>query len=191
MKWLLVRGGLLALLLFSLTIQFKSFEKRIAVLSAFDATRAINALIEENDLATLKNPFPAGSVLSVAVYFQRPECSEHSVVLPFALNLEALPLLTRLASPETFKYTYVYLDRQWSIQERLAMYAVWFKHAVLSYAGMTPFIPVRVVIALAEPQSCTTSKSLNWRLIWDRQWNEARAAEQRSNSVRDSVNADR
>ena len=37
------------------------------------------------------------------------------------------------------------------MQSRIALYAQWMKHVVLSLAGLTRYLPVRTAVLVAEP----------------------------------------
>ena len=113
------------------------------------------------------NPAKPSSVRSSAVYFQRPDCAEPSVVVPFSLNFEALPFLARIVPSRSYTQTFLYLDGEWPTQSRVRMFLEWLKHAVLEVAGNTRYLPVKTAIVLAEPSSCRSPAYIDWRLIWD------------------------
>jgi hypothetical protein len=173
MKSAVARIALLILLLITVAVRFQSLESRNAMIASFDVDAAIRTLIGEYGLAIPENPVKPPSILSRAVYFQRPECPEPSVAVPFDLNYEALPLLVRIV-PRGYVHSFFYLDGNWTVQERMPMFVEWLKHAVLNLAGATRFLPVKTAVVVAEPAPCQTSVRLDWRLIWDKTWNRDR-----------------
>jgi len=168
MKSTVARIVLLLLLLSTLAVRFHALQSRDTMVASFDMDAAIKALIGENGLALRENPAPLPSILSVAVYFQRQECAAPSVVVPFDLNFEASPLLARVAPPQSYSHRFFYLDGSWPEQERVLIFGEWLRHAVLSLAGATPFLPVKTAVVVAEPATCQASIRLDWRAIWER-----------------------
>ncbi len=177
MKSAAVRSALLLLLIVTVAIRFHALRSRDAMIASFEIDFAVETLIKENGLPLKENPVKPPSILSSAVYFQRPECSEPSVVVPFSLNYEALPLLARVVPMQRYSHTFIYLDGNWPVQNRVLMFVEWFRHAALDLAGTTRYLPVKTAVVLAEPTACQRSTRVDWRLIWDRGWNRARIEE--------------
>ena len=112
-------------------------------------------------------------VLSNAVYFQRPQCARSSVVMPLSLNYEALPYLNRVVT-EGYSHRFIYLDGAWPAQARMPMLVEWLRHAVLNVVGASRYLPVKTAVVLADPLDCPINASIDWRLLWDKAWNEQR-----------------
>jgi hypothetical protein len=174
MKSTVARIVLLLLLLSTVAVRIHALQSRDTIASSFDIDAAIKTLIRENGLPLRENPAKPSSILSVAVYFQRQECAAPSVVVPFDLNFEALPLLDRMAPPQSYTHSFFYLDGSWPEQDRVRIFSEWLKHAVLNLAGATPFLPVKTAVVVAEPESCQASVRVDWRAIWERSRFQAR-----------------
>ena len=158
----------------AVSIRVHAVGSRDQMVASFDIESTITTLIRQQGLPIGENPARPPSVLSSAVYFQRPECAEPSVILPFSLNHEALPLLARLVPMQRYSYTFIYLDGSWPEQNRLLTFVEWFRHASLDLADATPYFPVKTAVVLAEPALCRISTDIDWRLVWDKAWNRTR-----------------
>jgi hypothetical protein len=174
MKSTVARIVLLLFLLSTVAVRIHALQSRDTMVASFDIDAAIKTLIRENGLPLRENPVKPPSVLSVAVYFQRQECAAPSVVVPFDLNFEALPLLARVAPPQSYTHSFFYLDGSWPEQDRVLIFGEWLRHAALNLAGATPFVPVKTAVVVAEPAACQASVRLDWRAIWERTRFQAR-----------------
>src|SRR5882757_4030275 len=96
----LIRGLCLFALVASLALRVQANQVRVSMLSDFDIGAAVTAVISEHGYALRENPVKPPKLLAAAVYFQRPECSQASFVLPYLISAETLPMLTRLNKPE-------------------------------------------------------------------------------------------
>jgi hypothetical protein len=124
-------------------------------------------VIREHGYALRENPVKPPLMLADAVYFQRPECDSASFALPFLLNAETLPMLTRLNKPD-FGRRYFYMDRSWDEQNRVAMVLQWVKYTVLDIVGASPYVPFKKALLLADPPGCSSTATIDWRRVWDR-----------------------
>lgn len=152
----------------SIAIRFEMNRSREADAAEFDAPAAVSDVVRASGFAVLENPFKPPLLGAIAVYFQRPGCGRASVILPYPLNAESLPLLSRLAGAD-FKLRFFYLGKSWSEQNRLGMYLEWFKYTVLGLFGASPYIAVKKALVLAEPPDCTSAAAIDWRAVWNRQ----------------------
>jgi hypothetical protein len=168
MKSTVARIVLSLLLLSTVAVRVHALQSRDTMVASFDIDAAIKSLIRENGFPLRENPAKPPSILSVAVYFQRQECAAPSVVVPFDLNFEALPLLARVAPPQNYTHSFFYLDGTWPEQDRVRIFGEWLRHAVLNLAGATPFLPIKTAVVVAEPAACQASVRLDWRGIWER-----------------------
>jgi hypothetical protein len=173
MRPAVIRLALLLLIVVTAAIRVHAVQTRDSLEASFDIDIAMKSLIESQGLALKPNPKKPPSILSSAVYFQRPDCTEPSVVVPFSLNFEALPLLARIVPPQSYTPSFHYLGKEWPTQSRVRMFIEWFKHAVLGVTGSTRYLPVKTAVVLAEPSSCHGRTAVDWRLIWDKEWNKA------------------
>jgi hypothetical protein len=162
-----IRCVLLLALLLSLTIRFQSNRARETVMNEFDAGAGIAQVLQSHGLQLRENPVKPPKVLSVVVYFQRPECDRASLVLPYFINAEAEPLLARVTLPGSERHFY-YLDKAWPEQHRVAMFLAWAKYAVLDLLGASPYVPVKRAIVLADPPNCRPAEIIDWRVLWEK-----------------------
>lgn len=152
----------------SIGIRFHTNRNREAAIAEFDPTAAASDVVRASGFTVLENPFKPPLMGAVAVYFQRPQCSRASVIMPYLLNAESLPLLWRLTGADS-KLRFFYLGKSWSEQDRLGMYVEWFKYTVLGLFGASPYVTVKKAIVLAEPPDCTSDATVDWRAVWNRQ----------------------
>jgi hypothetical protein len=73
-----VRGVCLLVLLLSVAVRFQTARGREAM-TEFDAGAAIAQVLRNHGLQLRENPVKPPMVLSVVVYFQRPECDRASL----------------------------------------------------------------------------------------------------------------
>jgi hypothetical protein len=183
MRPTIARLALLIALVTAVSIRVHAIGSRDQMVASFDIDAAIRALIRQQGFPIGENPARPPSILSSAVYFQRPECAEPSVIVPFSLNHEALPLLARLVPMQRYSHTFIYLDGSWPEQNRLRAFVEWLRHASLDLADATRYFPVKTAVVLAEPAPCRISTGVDWRLVWDKTWNRTRVDnEKRSDS---------
>lgn len=161
----IVRGVLLVALLLSLAIRFQSSRAREVLVTEFDAGAAIAQVLRSHGLQLRKNPVEPPKVLSVVVYFQRPECDRVSLVFPYFISAETEPLLARVTEPGSARH-YYYLDSSWNDQHRVSMFLEWARYAVLDLFGASPYLPVKTAIVLADPPDCRPADVIDWRALW-------------------------
>jgi hypothetical protein len=169
----LVRVAMVLAVLATVAIRHQAVVSRDALIDSFDIGGAIETLLREHHLTLRENPVKPPRMLSSAVYFQRPECAQSSVVMPLSLNYEALPYLDRIVTAG-YAHRFIYLDGTWLAQARVAMFVEWLRHAVLNVVGASRFLPVKTAVVLADPVNCKVDASIDWKLIWDKAWNEHR-----------------
>lgn len=162
-----LRGLLLAALVASVAVRFETNRAREAMASDFDIGAAVEEVIRANGYALRENPVKPPKMLSRVVYFQRPECQQASLVLPYFINEEAAQLLVRVTEPG-FERRFFYIDRDWREQSRAAMTLQWIKHVVLNVFGASHYVPVKMAIVLADPPNCHARQPIDWRPIWER-----------------------
>jgi len=167
MKTFVLRGLLLVVLVASVAVRFETNRSRSATASDFDASEAAAAVIRAHGYALRENPVKPPRLLSRVVYFQRPECDQASLVLPYFINEEVVQLLSRVTEPG-FENRFFYIDRDWGEQARAAMVLHWIKHAVLNVFGASQYLPVKMAIVLADPPNCHPKRPINWRPIWEK-----------------------
>ena len=161
------RGVLLLTLLLSLAIRFQSNQARETLISEFDASSAVAQVLRSHGLQLRENPVKPPLLLSVVVYFQRPECDRVSLVFPYFINAETEPLLSRVTEPG-FERHFYYMDLSWPEQHRVAMFLEWAKYAVLDLVGKSPYIPTKKAIVLADPPNCRPADMIDWRTLWEK-----------------------
>ena len=163
----LVRSLCLLALLVSIAVRIQTSLSRETMVSDFDVGAVVTDVIRKHGYALRDNPIKPPRVLSSVIYFQRPECDQPSLVLPYYINAEALPLLARLTSPG-FHYQFYYLDRSWNEESRVPMFFEWAKYAVLDIFGASQYVPVRKALVLAEAPGCHPAAPIDWRSVWQK-----------------------
>jgi len=162
-----VRSLCLLLLLASVAVRFQANRTREAMVADFDVGAAITDVIRERGYVVRENPVKPPMMLSSVVYFKRPECDHASLVLPYFINEETLPLLARVTGPD-FDRHFFYMDRSWNEQDRVSMFLEWVKYAVLDIFGASRYVPVKKAIVLAEAPDCHPAAPIDWRPVWDK-----------------------
>lgn len=167
MNKMVLRRLCLLVLLASLAIRFQANRDREAMVADFDVGAAVTEVIRQSGYAVHENPVKPPKVLASVIYFQRPGCDRASLVLPYFINAETLPLLTRVSQPD-FEHHYFYLDGSWNEEARVPMFFAWAKYAVLDIFGASQYIPVRKAIVLAEAADCRPVAPIDWRPVWNK-----------------------
>jgi hypothetical protein len=162
-----VRGIAVLVLLLTVAVRFQADLARQTMMSEFDTGAAVAQVLRNHGLELRENPVKPPRVLSVVVYFQRPECDRVSLVLPYFINAEAEPLLARVTEPGFDRHFY-YMDSSWREQQRVSMFLAWAKYAVLDLLGASPYVPVKKAIVLADPPDCSPSVAIDWRPLWEK-----------------------
>jgi hypothetical protein len=162
-----LRSLCLLVLLASIAVRFQTNRGREAMAADFDVGAAVTEVIRQHGYVVRENPVKPPKVLSSVIYFQRPGCDQASLVLPYFINAETLPLLTRVSRPD-FDHHYFYLDGSWNEEARVPMFFEWAKYAVLDIFGASQYIPVRKAIVLAEAADCRPAVPIDWRPVWNK-----------------------
>jgi hypothetical protein len=160
--------SLLALaLILSLALKYRATTEKTLVEGTFDMRAAVIGLTRTHGwIEEAASAAPRQSLLSF-MHFAAPGCSRATIVAPVALNLEIVSLIGRVVAPDYGK-RFIYIEHEAPVQSRIALYAQWMKHVVLSLAGLTRYLPVRTAVLVAEPPDCHASRDVDWRLIWER-----------------------
>jgi hypothetical protein len=180
-----LRSLCLLVLLASIAVRFQANRAREAMMTDFDVGAAVTDVIRQHGFALRENPVKPPKVLSSVIYFQRPECDQASLVLPYFINAETLPLLMRLSGPN-FDHHFFYLDGSWNDQARVSMFFEWVKYAVLDIFDASQYIPVKKAIVLAEASDCHPAAPIDWRPVWNKD-RYRNAAKGRSRNVAGDV----
>jgi hypothetical protein len=163
----LLRSLCLLALVVSVVVRFQANQSRETMVSEFDVGAGVTEIIRTHGYALHDNPIKPPRVLSSVIYFQRPECEQPSLVLPYYINAETLPLLARLTRPG-FDYHFYYLDRSWNDESRVPMFFEWVKHAVLDIFGASQYVPVKKALVLADAPGCHPATRIDWRSVWQK-----------------------
>jgi hypothetical protein len=176
MSKMVVRSLCVIVLLLTVAVRLQSDRARQAMMAEFNASAAIAGMLQSHGLQLHENPVKPPKVLSVVVYFQRPECDRLSVVIPYFINAETEPLLARVTEPG-FTRSFYYMDGVWPEQHRASMFLEWLKYATLDLVGASPYVPVKKAIVLADPPDCRPAETIDWHVLWEknRQRNPAKA----------------
>jgi len=161
----LVRGLLLVLIVVSVGTRSLAIRQRDATVGGFDVGSAIRSAVAARGYVSLSNPVKPPKVLSSVHYFERPGCAAPTLVMPFGISIEAKPLLHRAAGAG-YNYRFIFLDAATSVQSRVVFYAEWLKHAALGIVGASPYLPLKVALAVADPVGCGTPDAIDWREVW-------------------------
>jgi hypothetical protein len=172
-----LRSLCLLVLVASMAVRFQASRARDAMMTDFDVGAAVTEVIRQHGYVVRENPVKPPKVLSAVIYFQRPGCDQASLVMPYFINSETLPLLARVARPD-FDRHFFYLDRSWNEEARVPMFFEWAKFAVLDIFGASQYIPVKKAIVLAEAPDCRPAAPIDWQSVWnkDRSRNAAKVS---------------
>ena len=162
-----IRSLCALVLLVTVAVRFQVDRTLQIMMSEFDASAAVAGVLQSHGLELRENPVKPPRLLSVVVYFQRPECSRASLVLPYYINAEAEPLLARVTD-SGFERHFYYMDLSWREQHRVSMFLEWVKYAVLDLVGASPYVPVRKAIVLADPPDCRPAETIDWHVLWEK-----------------------
>ena len=162
-----IRAICALILVLTVAVRFQADRTRQTMMSEFDASSAIAEVLRSHGLQLRDNPVKPPRLLSVVVYFQRPECDRASLVFPYFINAEAEPLLAHVTEPG-FDRRFYYMDSSWPEQHRVSMFLEWLKYAALDLVGASPYVPVKTAIVLADPPNCRPAEIIDWRVLWEK-----------------------
>src|ERR1700744_2261667 len=162
-----VRSLCIMVLLLTVAVRFQSDRTRQMMISEFDAGTAVADVLRSHGLELRENSVKPPRLLSVVVYFQRPECDRTSLVLPYLINAEVEPLLARVTEPG-FERRFYYMDSSWREQHRVSMFLEWLKYAALDLVGASPYLPVKKAIVIADPADFRPAGIIDWRVLWEK-----------------------
>jgi len=162
---MLLRVFLVGVVLGSLTVRHRSIEIRNSFITNYDMTTALSELLHDAGIELLENPVEPPRVLPQIVYYQQPDCDERSLVMPFAINNDAVPLLRRVGI-EGQTLTYIYFDSSWDSPNRTAMFVQWVRQSITAMFPASEFVPLRRAIVRAEPVNCGAPEQVEWQNIW-------------------------
>jgi hypothetical protein len=151
----------------SIVVNYRMIGSRDTKMADFDIHAAIMDVIRKQGLPLRDNPIKLPKVLSQIIYFQRPECSQASMVMPYPLSFEALPLLARVIDAD-FERRFIYLGGSWNAEDRISMHLEWAKQKILGFFGASRYLTAKTAIVLAEPSDCRSAAPIDWRFVWDR-----------------------
>ena len=98
MRTLALRGFLLVLLVVSAAVRVQTIRDREDMIGRYDSREAITGLLLASGFSITENPLRPPRILSWIIYFNRPGCSQTSLAMPFRMNLQALPIVQRVAA---------------------------------------------------------------------------------------------
>jgi hypothetical protein len=165
---LLFRALLVLTVFASLFLRFHGLRDSQDMATVFNMDAAIRATIREAGFSMVETTALPHSALAEAVYFQRPACAGASWVTPYALSAEELLYLKQYVRPD-FDQRYIYLDREWIVQDRIAMYFEWAKNMFLGGVGGSRYFTEKKALFVAEPTACDKSAVIDWRRVWSRE----------------------
>ncbi len=161
----IIRGICLLALVASIAVRVEANRAREAMMTDFDVGAAVADVIRDHGYAVRENPVKPPMLLSAVIYFQRPECDQVSLILPYFINAETGPLLARVTGAD-FDRHFFYMDKSWDEQSRVSMFLEWAKVAVLDIFGVSRYVPVKKAIVLADPPGCHSAVPIDWRPVW-------------------------
>jgi hypothetical protein len=103
--------------------------------------------------------------LGASVRFEAPGYHGTVHVMPTSLSLEVTPLFSDVAKTG-YALRFVYLDRTWFTEERMAMWGQWLKWKALSLWGLGPYVTVPTALIVAAPAGCRFVEDIDWRPVW-------------------------
>jgi hypothetical protein len=162
------RAFLVFLLIASVAIRFRAIQDRNDIIAGYDPSAAIADVLKTSGLQLGENPVPSPKLLSVVVYFQRPGCGRLSYAMPFRLNVQALPMIRRVADAG-YRFRFYYFDGSWAEQDRWVLFRYWLKQAALAMVGASRYIPAVTAMVLAEPENCAAPQTVDWQSVWERE----------------------
>ena len=160
----LMRSLCLLALLVSIVVRFQANLSRETMISDFDVGAGVTEIIRKHGYSLRDNPIKPPRVLASVIYFQRQECDQPSLVLPYYINAETLPLLARLTSPG-FDYHFYYLDGSWSEESRVPMFFEWVICGA-GYIRHVAIFPIKKALVLADAPDCHPAEQIDWRSVW-------------------------
>ncbi len=162
-----VRLVLLVTLVVSLTIRHQAISASAE--PSLDSTfqSVVQKFVRANQLTMVRNPYKPDSLLASLTYFQRKECDQPSIAMPFRWNLEPMAILRELKKTGD-THEFWYFDQHWQ-QERLprsAAFVWWLWYSAADALGQSDFYPSNYVLAIVNPKGCLVSAEPDWKQLW-------------------------
>ena len=152
----------LRLLFAGLLLATLASKMQASIADEADVTAALVAFLSEQGLAPHRDK---ATQLGASVRFEAPGCQGPVHVMPTSLNLEVAPLFADV-SKAGYSLRFVYLDRTWLSEERMAMRWEWLKRKAFSLWGLGPYVTVPTALIVAAPMGCQFVEGIDWRPVW-------------------------
>ena len=138
------------------------------LMEADDIEAAVIRVARSHGL-TLREDISIAAQPARTLAFDDPSCTQPISVALLWVTFEQEPLV-RTVRRQRDVVRYVYLDRKWSTPDRLAVFLEWKKHRVLAMLGLTPYEPSRYMLIIGAPPDCQAADTIDWEIVWDRQY---------------------
>jgi hypothetical protein len=150
-------------------------ERAVDVIEVDDATlQTAAARIGQSQGLDFREYVKISGNLPVAV-FETPGCSGPVLVVAH-MFFEEEPVMD-FARQRGDILRYVYIDRVWDKPDRPALLVARMKYAALASFGLTPYVPWGHLLLVASPPRCEIAAAIDWRNMWNRDYNTAIRAE--------------
>jgi len=110
--------------------------------------------------------------LLTSIVFEAAGCSRPIQVVPLNLTLETAPLLHLVDEPGDIR-RFVYIERDSPEKEGFRVFLEYAKHTALGMVGLSPYFAYPTLVMATEPPDCRAVESVDWRLIWSRDYTAA------------------
>lgn len=162
---LVIRLGLFCLIVTALLVRLNAIEARERLDDQVSMTAQIGAIVAAAGFDALDNPVAPPRLTHDAVYFQRPDCPGVSIAAPYSFAVDAQAVSTRLKL-DGQQVRHVYLDRDFASQSRPAFYVQWFAASLAGAVGLSPYLPLKIALLIAEPGACVDRQTPDWSQAW-------------------------
>jgi hypothetical protein len=151
--------------------------------------RAADMAIESDDIEpaairlarshglVLRGDAPATDANFRVLTFDAQSCAAPILVVLLSVTFEQEALVRSLLAKQHDVLRYVYLDRSWDMPDRFAVFVEWKKHRILSALGLTPYVATKNMLLLASPPNCHAADTIDWKVVWDRNYLAAARAD--------------
>lgn len=163
----ILRIVLLGTLLVSLTVRHQAINASNEDTLDSSFKTVVQSFVQHNQLRLANNPYKPASLLGSLTYFQRAECDQPSVAMPFRWNLEPMAILREVKKTGD-THSFWYFDQHWS-EERLpraSAFAWWLWYSAADVLGKSDFHPSNYVLAIVDPKNCTVRSEPDWQQLW-------------------------
>ena len=161
----ILRVLIVAVILGSIGLRYKTLALREATDASFDISNATYQIIAASGAEMHDNPVRPPKILSSVIYFREAGCEAIEFAMPISISVDMDTYLFRLGKPEYSRVVH-FFDRNWPAQDRVAQRAVWLYNYTMTILGLSDNHLSQDAIVVGGPPACLDKSTIDWPSIW-------------------------